>query len=160
MLLCSGSKWLSCLTQDAWLGMNAYCFLLLLAACQLIHSHSVCKLHSYFVNILTQLRWIIENEWLLFSPLATVWTCAFTCTQEVSLRSYQILTRWIMVKKYFVALFSISCCINVYIHLCSGCKLLSCLVNILTQDVWLRMNCCSFLHLMLCERVHSLVLRM
>ena len=34
-----------------------------------------------------------------------------------------------------VALFSTCCCVNLCIHLCSGGKLLSYLVNILTQDV-------------------------
>ena len=48
-----------------------------------------------------------------------------------------------------VALFSTCCCVNLWIHLCSVCKFL---VNILTQDVWLGMNGCYFLHLLLCKR--------
>ena len=43
------------------------------------------------------------------------------------------------------------CCVNSYIHFYSACKLLSYLINILTQDVWLKMNNSSSLHLLLYE---------
>ena len=43
-----------------------------------------------------------------------------------------------------VALFSTSVWTRAFTCICSGSKLHSYLVNILTQDVWLRMNGCSF----------------
>ena len=91
--------------------------------------------------------------------LAAVCTCAFTCTQQVSYFHIWLTFEHKMCDYEWMVLFSTCCYVNLCIHLCSDGKLLSYLVNILTQDVRLRMNGCSFLHLLLYELVHSLVLR-
>ena len=35
-------------------------------------------------HICSKMRCVLKNEWLLFSPLAAVCTCVFTCAQLVS----------------------------------------------------------------------------
>ena len=86
---------------------------------------------------------------------STVNLCIHLCS-DGKLISYlvNILTQDYVIKNGYS--FSTCCSVNLYIHLCSGCKLLSYLV--ILSNTRLTMNGCSFLHLLLCELVHSLVL--
>ena len=52
-----------------------------------------------------------------------------------------------------VTVFSTCCCVNSCIYFCSASKLLLYLDKIATRDV--NTNGCSFLHLLLCELMHS-----
>ena len=105
---------------------------------------------------------ILKLMWFLFPPLATVWTCAFTYAQLVSYISLLIILCIIVILNV-VSLSSTCYCVNLDINwFMSASKLLFiwsafiCLISILYMIMVL--NLFFFLHLLLCEHVHSLML--
>ena len=134
-----------------WLTMNGCCFSTCCCVNLFIHLRSASELLPYLVNILTQNVSLRLNG---YTPLLLLYELIFSCDQLVSYFHIVPQNVWLRIDcSFLLMLASVLTCAFACVQIVRYFIFVE-RYNTRCVKKW-----CSFLHLLLCECVHSLVFR-